>query len=280
MENELSLLALFAHPDDEQMTTGTLAQLASEGIKTGLVCATRGEAGQLHKSVQASHDEIGRVREGELRAAALTVGVKHLWFLDYRDSGWFGSPDNERRDAFANCQDMEALEKIVRIIREFRPTVMVTFDPEGGYGHLDHKKIHDLTMRAFTVAADPEQFPDAGAPWKTSRVFYSIFPASVMEKVYSFLRTANPDDSFLKIDMPPRPPEQSITNAIDVSRWIETKDRSLRSHRTQQGDYERWRSLPPEITKEMRATEYFVLAAGTPLPQSPEGKGDLFAGLR
>jgi LmbE family N-acetylglucosaminyl deacetylase len=280
MEKELSLLALYAHPDDEQMSTGTLAQLASDGIKTGLVCATRGEAGQLHESVQATQDEIGRIREGELRAAALTVGVKHLWFLDYRDSGWFGSPDNDRADAFANCQDEEALHRIVKIVREFRPTVMVTFDPTGGYGHIDHIKIHQLTMAAFNAAADPGQYPDAGEPWQTSRVYYSIFPASIMEKVYTYLKSTNPDDNFLQIDMPPRPPEQDITTVVDVGRWLETKDRSLRSHRTQRGDYERWSNLPPDILDELRGKEYFMLAAGTPLSEDPEARSDLFAGLR
>src|SRR5687768_899415 len=153
MPKDLALLGLYAHPDDEQLITGTLAQCASEGIRTGLVCATRGEAGQMHESANANRDTIGQVREAELRAAAVVVEVKSLWFLDYRDSGWFDSPDNERPDAFAHAPDEEALAKLVHIIRGFRPTVITTFDPRGAYGHLDHLKIHKLAISAFSAAA-------------------------------------------------------------------------------------------------------------------------------
>src|SRR5687768_1963617 len=200
MHKDLSLLGLYAHPDDEQLITGTLAQCASEGIRTGLVCATRGESGQMHESSGATQETIGKVREAELRAAAVVVGVKNLWFLDYRDSGWFGSPDNERPDAFANSPDDEALEKIVRIIRDFRPTIITTFDSRGGYGHIDHLKIHNLAIQAFSASADPSRFPDAGQPWQTSRLYYSIFPLSLVLQMQDYLRQTNPDDNFLKID--------------------------------------------------------------------------------
>ena len=281
MESSLGLLGLYSHPDDEQLITGTLAQCASEGIRTGLVCATRGEAGQVHSSATATLETIGQVREAELRAAAVVVGVKDLWFLDYRDSGWFGSPENSDPDVFANSDEHEALGKIVKIIREFRPTLIITFDPEGGYGHLDHLKIHKLALAAFSAAADPQAFPEAGEPWQVSRLFYSMFSRSSMRRVLGYMKKLNLDDNFLKLDLEQFGVDDTeITNEIDVSRWLDAKDKSLQCHRTQRSDYERWQHLPPDLLGELRGTEYFVLALGTPLPNTPEARGDLFAGLR
>ncbi len=180
--SDLSLLGLFAHPDDEQVMSGMFAQAASEGIRTGLVCATRGEAGQIHPSVEATRENIGQVREGELRAAAVVCGIKDLWFLDYRNSGWVGTPDNDDPTNFHNADHDQALGKIVAIVREFKPTIMVTFDPQGGYGHLDHLRIHKLATEAFTAAADSLLYPEDREPWQTSRLYYSTFSRSSMEK--------------------------------------------------------------------------------------------------
>ena len=173
--SDRALLAVFAHPDDEQLITGTLAQAAAEGIRTGIVCATRGESGQIHPDSGATPDTLARVRENELRAAAVMVGVKHLWFLDYRDTGWFDSPENEHPDAFGNAIEEEALERLVRVIREFRPTVLVTFDRSGGYGHLDHLMAHKLTTTAFYASGDEDIFPQMGAPWQPARLYYTSF---------------------------------------------------------------------------------------------------------
>jgi N-acetyl-1-D-myo-inositol-2-amino-2-deoxy-alpha-D-glucopyranoside deacetylase len=281
MPKDLSLLGLYAHPDDEQLISGTLAQCASEGIRTGLLCATRGEAGEIHESVEANRENIGKVREAELRAAAVVLGVKHLYFLDYRDSGWIGSPDNDRPDSFNKCGSEEALGHMVRVIREFRPTILTTFDPTGGYGHLDHLMIQKLSLEAFDAAADPARFPEAGEPWQAARLYYSMFTQSVMRRLMLHLQEVNPGDNFLTVDAPTNGLEdEALTNEIDVTRWLELKDRSLRCHRTQKGDYDRWQQTPRDLILELRATEYFMLARGVPLPDDPAARYDLFAGLR
>jgi len=278
---DLSLLGLFAHPDDEQVMSGMFAQAASEGIRTGLICATRGEAGQIHPSVEAPRETIAQVREGELRAAAVVCGIKDLWFLDYRDSGWIGTPDNEDPTNFHLADHDEALGKVVAIVREFKPTVMVTFDPQGGYGHLDHLMIHKLANEAFTAAADPLMYPEAREPWQTSRLYYSTFSRAGMEQFRELMMRYNPDSDFLKLDSSSFGSyDDQITNEIDVRKWIDVKQRSLRHHRTQTADIERWSILPADLTEKMRGTEYYMLAAGVSLPDGPEGRGDLFAGLR
>ena len=279
--SDLSVLGLFAHPDDEQMMSGLFAHAASEGIRTGLVCATRGEAGQIHQSVDATRETIAQVREGELRAAAVVCGIKALWFLDYRDSGWIGTPDNDDPACFHQADRYEALGKIVRITREFKPTIMVTFDPSGGYGHLDHVMINKLTTEAFRVAADPQQYPEAGEPWQASRLFYATFSRASTTMFRELMMRYDPDSDFLKLDFSTFGTDDSqITNEIDVRKWLDVKERSLRHHRTQTADIERWGILPESLTEKMRGTEHYILADGVPLPTGPEARGDLFAGLR
>lgn len=279
--SDLSVLGLFAHPDDEQIMSGLFAQAASEGIRTGLVCATRGEAGQIHKSVDATRETIGQVREAELRAAAVVCGIKDLWFLDYRDSGWIGTPDNEDPRSFNHADHDEALGKIVAIVREFKPTITVTFDPSGGYGHLDHIMIYKLATEAFTAAADPLVFPESWEPWQAARLYYSTFSRATMVQFRDLMMQYDTGSDFMKLDFSTFGTDDSqITNDIDVREWLDVKQRSLSYHRTQTSDVERWALMPPDLAEKMRGTEHYILAAGVPLPDGPEARGDLFAGLR
>src|SRR3954454_17213823 len=140
-----SLLGIFAHPDDEGTMSGAILKYGKEGVATGLVCATRGEVGEISDPALATPENLGKVREGELRAAVTVLGVKYLWFLDYRDSGMMGTPENDHPGNFVQADKEEALGKIVKIIRDFKPTVMVTFDPTGGYGHPDHVTISQIS---------------------------------------------------------------------------------------------------------------------------------------
>ena len=277
---DLGLLGVFAHPDDEQLMTGTFAQAATEGIRTGLVCATRGEAGQIHPESGATPETMAEVREAELRAACVVAGIKHLWFLDYRDTGWFDSPDNQHPDAFYNADEEEALERLVRIVRDFKPTVMVTFDRTGGYGHLDHLMVHKLTNSAFYAAGDPARFPGAGEPWQVARVYYSSFARSATLNFAKRLREVDPDGGLAQIDFTHMGlPDEEITNSLDVSKWIELKRLSLSKHRTQKGDQERFAQMPTDLSVGIVGTEHFTLGVGVPLPDGPALNKSLFAGL-
>jgi len=122
------LLGAFAHPDDEGIVSGALLQYSTSGVETGLVCATRGEVGEIADPALATPENLGQVREGEMRAAAEVLGVHNLWFLDYRDSGMAGTPENADPSAFAQASAAEVVGKLVKIIREFCPQVIVTFD--------------------------------------------------------------------------------------------------------------------------------------------------------
>ncbi len=279
--SQLSLLGVFAHPDDEQTVSGVFASAAAEGIKTGLVCATRGELGEISDPSLATPNNLGVVREGEMRAASAVLGIKYLWFLDYRDSGMMGTPGNEDPASFYKADDAEALERLIKIIREFRPTVMVTFNSTGGYGHPDHTTIHHLTTRAFHAAADPNLYPEAGEPWQTVRLYYSSFPRSRIKQLGQWLEDHHIDLGFNTVD--PEflgMPDKMVTHSVDTSEWVPIKERSLSMHRTQNDPNSMFNQMPAEIMSEFRSKEHFSLAAGTPLPDTPEASSDLFAGLR
>ncbi|MEO6457155.1 MAG: PIG-L family deacetylase [Chloroflexia bacterium] len=274
------MLGVFAHPDDEQLMTGTFAQAAADGIRTGLVCATKGECGQIHPESGATPETMAEVREAELRAACVVAGIKHLWFLDYRDTGWFDSPDNKHPDAFCNADEEAALERLVRIVRDFKPTVMVTFDKTGGYGHLDHLMIHKLTTSAFYAAGDPAKFPDVGEPWQVARVYYSSFARSATVNFARRLREVDPDSDFAQLDFSNMGlPDEEITNALDVSSWADLKRQSLSSHLTQKGDQERFARMSKDLGVSFVDTEHFALGVGVPLPDGPVLNKSLFAGL-
>jgi LmbE family N-acetylglucosaminyl deacetylase len=278
---ELSLLGVFAHPDDEQTMSGAYAKAVAEGIKTGLICATRGELGEIAHPHLATPETLGTVREAEMRAAADVLNINQLYFLDYRDSGMMGTAGNEDPDSFYRVNDDEALARIVKIIREFRPTIMVTFDATGGYGHPDHLTIHRLTNLAYDAAADPALYPEAGEPWQTSRLFYSSFPRSQINRMADWLEEQGIPNPFADLD--PEMfgmPDELVTHKLDVAEYVELKNTSLNKHATQMNPDSPFTKMPPEFLTELRSNEFYALAAGTPLPETPDAHSDLFAGLR
>ncbi len=177
-QNEgLTLLSVLAHPDDETFGMGgTLALYAQRGVSVHLICATRGEAGEVAPHFLEGYQSIGELREDELRCAAGKLGLAGVHFLDYRDSGMPGSPDNQHPQALAAAPIDEVAAKVTGYIRKLRPQVVLTFDPIGGYRHPDHIAIHEATVKAFHAAGDPEQFPEAGAPYRPDKLYFHTFP--------------------------------------------------------------------------------------------------------
>src|SRR5579859_6159766 len=184
---DLSILGSYAHPDDEQGISGTLRMYVEQGIRTGLICATRGEVGEIADPSLATPETLGAVREQELRTAASILGLNHVYFLDYRDSGMAGTGPNQDSRAFINADESEAVGRIVKIMREFKPTIVVTFDASGGYGHPDHIAIHHWTTQAFHAAGDPSRYPQAGPAFVPSRLYYAGIPRSARKTIGEYL---------------------------------------------------------------------------------------------
>ncbi|HEY7122862.1 MAG TPA: PIG-L family deacetylase [Ktedonobacterales bacterium] len=280
--SDLAILASYAHPDDEQGVTGSLAWYADQGVRTGLICATRGELGEIADPALATPENLGEVREQEMRGAAAVAKIQHLWFLDYRDSGMRGTEGNQDSRAFMNVDETEALGKVVRIIREFRPTVIVTFDPTGGYGHPDHIRISQLTTRAFRVAKDASQYPEAGPAWEAKRLYYASFPRSRIRQLAKVAQEAGMSSNFTGMNIEELGlPDEAITNQVEVAEYIDLKRKSLGNHKTQLNPNSPFARMPAEVTAQWRSTEYFALADGVPVDTADPGAvRDLFAGLR
>jgi len=264
------LLAIFAHPDDEAFGTGgTLACYAATGTEVTLVCATRGEVGEIADPSYATRETLGQVREGELRCAAETVGVREVIFLGYRDSGMAGTAENRDLRAFVNAPAEEVVPLLAGIIRRLRPQVIVTFEPNGGYGHPDHIAIHRHTVTAFHAAADPALYGEQGPAWQTDRLFYTAIPRSFFLKMRDELAARGMDTSdFARFEEGGGGgwDDAQINVALDVSDTVAAKWEALQCHRTQFGPGNLFRRLPEDLVQEMISREYFALASPEPEP--------------
>lgn len=274
------LLAIFAHPDDESAATGgTLAHYAKEGFRVRLVCATRGEIGEISDPNLASHANLGEVREQELRDAAAALGISELTLLDYRDSGMAGTDDNKHPNALCYASADEVVANLVGIIREFKPGVVITFDPSGGYGHPDHIAIHHHTVNAFKAASDPSLYTDQGEPWSASRLFYTVFTDRSFATMRESLQKYGADTSEMDgwEEAADFWDDNKVDVRMDLSGVADAKWDALNAHRTQFGENNIFSRIPVEEAKASLSTETFVLAQ--PAPVSGTQLADLFDGL-
>jgi len=180
-DSQKRLLAVLAHPDDETFGMGgTLALYARRGAAVHLVCATRGEVGDVEPGLLEGFQSVGDRREHELRCAAEHLGLSGVYFLGYRDSGMPGSPENNHPEALAAAPLDEVAAKIVYYLRMLRPQVVLTFDPIGGYRHPDHIAVHRATVKAFHAAGDPEAFPGEYPPYRPQKLYFHTFSRRFM----------------------------------------------------------------------------------------------------
>lgn len=281
MTKKQTLLAIFAHPDDESFGTGgTLAHYATKGVHVALVCATRGEVGEIATPDLATVETLGDVREAELYCACQALGISDLNFLDYRDSGMAGTPENDNPRAFVNAPTEKVVARLVGIIRRLRPHVIVTFEPNGGYGHPDHIAIHRHTVAAFHAAGNPDYHSEQGLPWQPSRLFYTVIPHSFFQEMRNRTAALGIDvsdlDRFEENDVVGWPDEQ-VHVTLDVTDTVEAKWAALQCHRTQFGPDNIFRRMPEAMMKQMMSREYFALA--WPQPATDFQLPDLFVGL-
>jgi N-acetyl-1-D-myo-inositol-2-amino-2-deoxy-alpha-D-glucopyranoside deacetylase len=182
MTEKKTLLAVLAHPDDESFGMGgTLALYASRGVEVHLVCATRGEVGDASPELLKGFESIAKLRESELRCAAGILGLAGVHFLDYRDSGMPGSPDNNHPRALAAQPLDEVAANVVCYIRTLKPQVVLTFDPIGGYRHPDHIAIQRATVRAFEQAGNPAFAPESLPIYSPAKLFFHKMPNGLLK---------------------------------------------------------------------------------------------------
>src|SRR5689334_6314964 len=183
------MLLVHAHPDDETIGTGaTMAKYAAEGAHVALVTCTLGEEGEVIPAELAhlSGGSLGQYRIEELAAACEALGVTDHRFLGgpgrWRDSGMMGTPQNDDPRSLWQADLDDAVLEMVRIIREVRPQVVITYDENGGYGHPDHIRAHQVAVGGFEAAGDPNYEPEVGEPWQASKLYYTAMPKSVIQR--------------------------------------------------------------------------------------------------
>ncbi len=272
------LLLVHAHPDDESLWTGgTIARYAAAGVQVTLVTCTLGEEGEIIpeslRELGVEHaDQLGGYRIGELRSACAALGVSdHRWLGGpgrWRDSGMVGVAANAHPRAFAGGDRQEQAGALAAVLDEVRPQVVVTYGPDGGYGHPDHIRAHDVTMAACAQVGT------------VARIFHAVTSRRATEDGVAAL--ARIEDLPYRLPAPNELPvtdDAHITTTVAITDVLSDKLRALRAHATQisvwqAGDGAHCYALSNGIAQPIPAAEFYVLAAG------PDGADtDLFGGM-
>ncbi len=269
MADRLKLMAVLAHPDDESLGTGgILAKYAAEGIETSLVTATRGERGWFgDERANPGLESLGQIREAELRAAAEVLGVRSVDFMGYLD----GDLDQ--------AHPAEVVAQIVGHLRRVKPDVVVTFGPDGSYGHPDHIAIAQFTTAATIEAASPDSlYYRELAPHRVAKLYYMAPTVDLLE-VYQFVF----GDLVMHIDGVERRgagwPEWQITTQIDTWTYWRTVWKAVCCHQTQLPAYHLLQGLPEDKHKALWGCQTYYRAFSL-VNGGHTVENDLFEGLR
>jgi len=268
MSDTFTILAIFAHPDDEIGVGSTLAHYSAAGVRTVLTCASRGEAATIYCDECATRENLAEVRTRELECACAHLGIAELHWLDWPDGGIQALPR------------AEAVGQVVAQIRAIRPDVIVTHPENGLYPHPDHLAVWEITRAAFDAAANPDRYPDAGAPWAAARLFTRALPQSFFD--------AAPEFAQYRVELNGQQlpffatPDAEIDVVMHVTPWAPQRQAAWDCHRSQHNPDSAFARMPDGLRSAMAENEHFVLAAArAPLPDgTPDGVGDdLLAGL-
>lgn len=287
MAEQLRLMAVHAHPDDESSKgAATMAKYVAEGVDVLVVTCTGGERGSVLNPKMDRPDvwaNIAEIRRAEMDAARAILGVEQAW-LGFVDSGLpEGDPLPPLPEGCFALQDVEAAAApLVRLMRQFRPHVVTTYDEEGGYPHPDHIMTHKVTVAAFEAAGDPDQHPELGEPWQPLKLYYDIgFSKAKIMALHEAVLAAgleSPYGDWIKRweDRPDKGPR--ITTRVECAEYFPVRDDALRAHATQIDPDGFWFQVPMELQQRAWPTEDFQLARS--LVDSPLPESDLFAGVR
>lgn len=294
MQETPRLLFVHAHPDDESLTNGaTIAHYAARGAQVHVVTCTLGEEGEVigdrWAQLAVDHaDQLGGYRIGELTTALQALGIGEPIFLGgagrWRDSGMEGTPPR-RQPRFVDADEREAVGALVALIRQLRPHVVVTYDPNGGYGHPDHIHTHDVTTAAVAAAAT-DDYP--GAPWSVPKLYWTVIARSAFLAGWEAL---TPDDLRPEWTLPTGEvsdfdgmgyADEDIDAVVDAEDALPAKRAALAAHATQVvvGPTGRACALSNNLALPILGQEHYVLAGGAAGTRDERGwETDLLAGL-
>lgn len=292
------LLLVHAHPDDETINNGaTMAAYVAQGAAVTLITCTRGEEGEvlvpaLAHLAAGRENALGSYRETELATAMGELGVTDFQFLGhperkFRDSGMMGTLPNENEGSFWKADLDESAGYLVKVIREKRPQVLISYDDYGGYGHPDHIKAHQIAMRAAELAANPDF--GSGEPWEISKIYWSAIPRSAL---HGSLKSSNPAIQILIklfnfipsqwMALPFVKADGVVTTKFAGDAFLPQKLAALKSHKTQlviSGDLFKFSK---RLSTKVSGTEYYIRVKGEAgAPYDKRGRElDLFAGIK
>jgi len=307
-----TLMTVHAHPDDETIGTGgSMAKAVAAGRRVILVTCTRGEMGEIvvpEMDTPDNHRRLGELRATELERALACLGVTEWENLGYHDSDMIGRPGNHDPRCFWRADLDEATGRLVWLIRRYQPDVITTYNDFGGYGHPDHIRTHDVTVRAFARAGDPAWYPEqlapehggAGpareegglAPWTSSKLYEQAIPASVRARMEAVMAErgektfwAPPDDATPEqiAEMEAYAakmlvPDERVTTWIDIAGApLEAKWQAMHQHVTQFAADNPFLAMGLDGWRDGWANEAFIVRESRVETSRPET--DLFAGI-
>ena len=287
---QLRLMAVHAHPDDESSKgAATMARYVAEGVDVLVVTCTGGERGDV-LNPKLDRPEVWRdlpeIRRREMERAREILGVRQAW-LGFTDSGYVEGYteadhlDKLPEDAFAREPLAVASAPLVKLIREFRPHVVTTYDEDGGYPHPDHIMCHRVSVEAFDAAGDPERYKEFGQAWQPMKLYYQIsFSRDRIVALHEAMLSAgheSPYAEWLERMEGRWDKGERITTRVPCGEYFEVRDDALRAHATQVDPDGRWFSTPLDVQRQAWPTEDYELVRSTVETVSLED--DLFAGV-
>lgn len=282
---QLRLMAVHAHPDDESSKgAATMARYLADGVQVLVATCTGGERGSvLNPKLDRPEiwKNIAAIRRAEMDAARAIIGFEQAW-LGFVDSGFpEGDPLPALPEGCFGLQPVDrAAQPLVRLVREFRPHVMITYDENGGYPHPDHVMCHKVSVEAFEAAGDPERYPDDGEPWQPLKLYYHMG--------FTRTRTVALHEALLAEGLPSpyqdwldrwgdRDNSHRVTTRVVCDEYFQVRDDALRAHATQVDPDGFWFASPLQLQRRVWPTEDYELARSLVDSQVPED--DLFAGV-
>lgn len=280
---DLRLLAVHAHPDDESSKgAATLARYAAEGVDVLVATCTGGERGDVlnpHLDTAETRARLPELRRAEMAEAARLLGVRQR-FLGFTDSGLPAAGEALPDGCFARVPTDVAAERLTAVLREFRPQVVVTYDPSGGYPHPDHVRTHEVAVAAFDAAGDPARFPGAGPAWRPDKLYYlAVLSPDWFRALHEGMLArglASPFGEVLgELDGVAGLP---VTTRVECAAYFGVRDAAARAHATQMAPEHPFFVHPRDLERAVWPTEDYQLARSHVPVSTPES--DLFAGLR
>ena len=283
-EEPLRLMSVHAHPDDESSKgAATLAKYAAEGVDVLVVTCTGGERGTVLNPAMDRPEvrgDLARIRRAEMTAARDILGVRQQ-FLGFVDSGLPAAGEPLPDGCFAVTALEEPAERLVALIRRFRPHVMITYDETGGYPHPDHIRTHAVTVAAFEAAGETDRFPGTGQPWQPLKLYYhGALSKAWFQALHNGMTQRGIPSGMDEVlaEFPEDVPAPEFTTRVPCAEYFPVRDRALLAHATQIDPNEGFMLHDRDVEREVWPTEDYHLARSHIQVTLPED--DLFAGLR